>query len=226
MFSLPLFLTVYAGFAHAFEADHVLAVSNIVSQRNNVHLSLKDGIFWGLGHASTILLIGVLIIIFKTNIPENYFNYFEAMVGGMLIILGVYRLANYFTVKKIVIHVHEYVNTGDEHGGVHLHKGNTSAHYHNHLLAYGIGLLHGLAGSGAIILLAMSQIKGSVEGLIYLVIFGTGCILGMLLAAGLFSIPFSKKVMQAKQLEVFLVIASSLLCILFGGKVIFDNFFI
>jgi high-affinity nickel permease len=58
MFTFPLLLTIYAGFIHAFEADHLLAVSNIVSQRNNVKLSLKDGIFWGLGHTSTIFLVG------------------------------------------------------------------------------------------------------------------------------------------------------------------------
>ena len=67
---IQLFLTIYAGFAHAFEADHLLAVGNIVSQRNNTRLSLKDGIFWGLGHASTIFFIGLLMIVLKAGISE------------------------------------------------------------------------------------------------------------------------------------------------------------
>lgn len=226
MFSLPLLLIVYAGFTHAFEADHLLAVSNIVSQRKNIRLSLKDGMAWGLGHTSTILLIGALIIVFKTSIPPLYFQYFEAIVGGMLVLLGVYRLAKYFRTKKVLIHTHPHTHAGEAHGHLHLHLGNTSEHQHTHSLAYGVGLVHGLAGSGAIVLLAMFQVKGSMEGMLYLLIFGLGCIVGMMLAAGLFSIPFSKKILQAKQLQVFLIVASSVLCILFGSKVIVENLFL
>ena len=100
MFSFPLLLTIYAGFTHAFEADHLLAVSNIVSQRNNIRLSLKDGIFWGLGHASTIFFIGILMILFKASISEQYFHYFEAMVGLMLVVLAIYRLAKIFSQQE------------------------------------------------------------------------------------------------------------------------------
>lgn len=215
MFSLPLLLTAYAGFTHAFETDHLLAVSNIISQRKNFRLSLKDGIFWGLGHASTILLMGVLIMICKASIPGNFFLYFEAVVGAVLIILGICRLAKYLVSKPGLTQVISRERIDQKH--LHHHK------TYNHTLAYGIGLVHGLAGSGAIILLVLSQMKGSLEGLIFLVIFGVGCILGMLFAAGLFSIPFSKKMIQAKQLQLFLVVASSVLCIIIGSKVIFEN---
>lgn len=93
MFSFPLLLTIYAGFAHAFETDHLLAVSNIVSQRNNAFKSMKDGIFWGLGHTSTILLIGILILLLKVHVNENYFHFLEAGVGVMLVIMGFFRLS-------------------------------------------------------------------------------------------------------------------------------------
>jgi high-affinity nickel permease len=104
MFTFPLLLTIYAGFIHAFEADHLLAVSNIVSQRNSMKSSLKDEIFWGLGHSSTIFFIGLLMIIFKVSISESSFHYFEATVGVMLIALAIYRLIKFFRSKKIVIH--------------------------------------------------------------------------------------------------------------------------
>jgi cytochrome c biogenesis protein CcdA len=97
------------------------------------------------------------------------------------------------------------------------------AHRHKHSLAYGVGLVHGLAGSGALILVVMSQIKGTVDGLTYLIIFGVGYTAGMMLASGLFSIPFSKKIMQARTLQSILVIVSSSLCFLYGGKVIYEN---
>ena len=225
MFTFPLLLTIYTGFTHAFEADHLLAVSNIVSKRNNIKLSMKDGIYWGLGHASTIFFIGILMIILKAGISENYFHYFEALVGLMLIVLAIYRLVKYFSNKKIVIHTHGHVHEGEQHKHLHVHIGkeHKHKHQHEHSLAYGIGLVHGLAGSGALIVVVMSQINTPFDGLIYLAIFGAGCIAGMMLAAGLFSVPFSKKMMQAKTLQSFLIITSSLLCLLYGGKVIYEN---
>jgi ABC-type nickel/cobalt efflux system permease component RcnA len=223
MFTIPLLLTIYAGFTHAFEADHLLAVSNIVSQRNSVLLSVKDGIFWGLGHSSTIFFVGVLMILFKVGISAQSFHYFEASVGAMLIGLAVYRLVKFFRRKRIIIHRHAHEHTEGQHKHLHLHVGHDHKHHHAHSLAYGVGLVHGLAGSGALILVVMSQIKGPVDGLIYLVIFSSGCITGMLVAAGLFSIPFSKKIMQANTLQVILIITSCALCFLYGGKVIYEN---
>ncbi|MDR2148543.1 MAG: hypothetical protein LBE91_19040, partial [Tannerella sp.] len=82
-----LFFALYEGLTHSFEADHILAVTNIVSQRTKIFPALKDGIFWGLGHTSTIFLIGILMILFKVNIPEKSFSYFEAGVGLMLILV-------------------------------------------------------------------------------------------------------------------------------------------
>ena len=148
------------------------------------------------------------MIVFKAGISRNYFHYFEAVVGLMLIALATFRLIKLLSGKKLLIHKHEHGENKDK---------------HTHSLAYGVGLVHGFAGSGALVLLVMSQMKGTVDGLLYLIIFGLGCIAGMFLAAGLFGIPFSKKILQAKKLQIFLIIASSLLCLLYGGKVIYEN---
>jgi cytochrome c biogenesis protein CcdA len=220
MFSFPLLITIYAGFAHAFEADHLLAVSNIASRRTSTRLCLKDGIYWGLGHASTIFFIGILMIVFKTAISNTMFHYFEALVGCMLISLAVYRLIKFFSPHTFSVDPQVAHVQGDD---VHPVNAGSGKHTHEHSLAYGVGLIHGLAGSGALLLVVMSQMKNSVDGLLYLLIFGTGCLAGMLVASGLFSIPFSKKMMQAQTLQSFLIIISSVLCLLFGGKVIYDN---
>lgn len=223
MFSIPLLVTIYAGFIHAFEADHLLAVSNIVSQRNSSRLSLKDGMFWGLGHASTIIFIGILMILFKAGISEQYFHYFETIVGIMLITLAIYRLVKFFQTEKLMVPVGAAAHTHSIHQHLHMHDSKTGRFNHTHSLAYSVGLVHGLAGSGALILVVMTQMKGPVDGLTYLVIFGAGCVMGMLLAAGLFSIPFSKKIMQAHRWQTIIIISSSLLCLLYGGKVIYEN---
>ncbi len=226
MFTFPLLLTIYAGFTHAFEADHLLAVSSIVSQRDHIRASVKDGIFWGLGHSSTIFVIGILMIIFKVGISEHSFHYFEAMVGVMLIALAVSRFIKLLPGKKKVVyqlspqhaepvrfHFHSHT-----HAPMHIHS-----HDHQHKLAYGVGLVHGLAGSGALVVLVMAQIKNPFDGLSYLVIFSGGCIAGMLVAAGLFSVPFSKKIIQTPGLQQVLVVVSSLLCLVYGAKIIYDN---
>ncbi|MES2773968.1 MAG: urease accessory protein [Bacteroidota bacterium] len=220
---IQMFVTIYAGFTHAFEADHLLAVSNIVSNRTRVKMAVKDGMYWGLGHTSTIFLIGILMILFKAAITPQYFKYFEALVGLMLIVLAIYRLQKYFRAKAIVVHAHGHPHAGETHSHVHVHLQKTDKHEHPHSLAYGVGLVHGLAGSGALIVVVMSQMKAPADGLIYLLIFGAGCIGGMVLAAGLFSIPFSRKMMKAKALQTILIIISSLLCLLYGGKVIYEN---
>ena len=244
MFTFPLLLTIYAGFTHAFETDHLLAVSNIVSQRDHPWSSMKDGIFWGLGHSSTIFLVGLLMIVFKVGIAEHSFHYFEATVGLMLIALAVYRMVKFFSGKKLIIHQHSHVHLpgvkpqgplslAKAHKHLHVHfapKGtfthsqvHSHAHGHSHKLAYGVGLVHGLAGSGALVILVMAAIKSPLQGLSYLLIFSGGCVGGMLVAAGLFSVPFSKKLIQAPALQTLLIILTCLLSLIYGGKVIYDN---
>ena len=197
-----IFLTIYSGLEHAFEADHLLAVNTLVSHRENLKQSLKDGIFWGIGHTTTIFLVGILMIGFKLNIGENIFKNFEAGVGIMLIFLGIYRMSKLYFPKQ------------------HNHTHNTSR------AAFGVGLIHGLAGSGALVVLVISQMKTPFEGLMYILIFGLGSIFGMFLAAYLFSIPYTKSLLKSKKLQASLVIISSLLCIIYGGKVVYENLFI
>ena len=198
--SFPLLFAAVVGFGHAFEADHLVAVGNIVTKRNNLNLAVKDGIYWGIGHTSTIFLIGLIMIIGKATFLDGYFGYFEAGVGLMLILLGCYRL-------------HQYYNKKDQ----------LVSNENNHHLAYGIGLIHGLAGSGAMILLVMTEIQTSFNSMLYLLIFGIGSIIGMLVAAGLFSLPFSKRIVNNQSLQFGLVLFSSLLCIGYGAYVIIEN---
>ncbi|MHA4808482.1 hypothetical protein ACX0G9_10250 [Flavitalea flava] len=272
MFSFPFLLTIYAGFTHAFEADHLLAVSSIVSQRSAIRLSVKDGVYWGLGHASTIFLIGILMILFKATIPPVWFHYFEAAVGFMLIALAVFRAVRFFRKEGVVVVAHSHPHLPDhsltpfhpaenafEYSGsvtqpglpadpvalqdaeprphrwamtpqkkytrnLHLHFSEEKRPgHHPHSLAYGIGLIHGLAGSGALVLVVMSQIKSPVDGLVYLGLFGLACTVGMMVAALLFSIPFSKRLIQGRVLQTILVLVSCLLCLVYGGKVVIEN---
>ena len=199
--SFPILFAVVVGFSHAFEADHLVAVGNIVTKRKNLSHAVKDGVYWGLGHSSTILLIGLLIIVGKATFLHSYFSYLEGLVGVMLVLLGIYRLYQYFRDQKV-----------ESEGG------------HSPHLAYGVGLMHGLAGSGAMILLVMAEMENSLNSLIYLLIFGIGSVAGMLVAAGIFSLPFSQKITNNQVLQAGLIILSSILCIGYGFYVMKENF--
>jgi sulfite exporter TauE/SafE len=202
---LTLGFAAVVGFTHAFEADHLLAVSNIVTRRNSLAEAVKDGVYWGLGHTSTILAIGLLMILVRVAVAEQVFHIFEAVVGLMLIALGIHRI------RKVWLHE-------QEHAFVHQNQ-----QPHHHRLAYGVGLIHGLAGSGTLVLLVMTQLQDSVESIAYLLIFGLGSVAGMLLASGIFSLPFSKKWSSGRKLQLSLTLLSATLCIIFGARVVWEN---
>lgn len=191
------------GFGHAFEADHLVALGNVVTKRDKIFLAIKDGIFWGLGHTSTILIIGFIMIIGKSTFLDGYFGYFEASVGLMLILLGFFRLSQFLKQKE----EQKLIDSRED----------------NHHLAYGVGFVHGIAGSGAMVLLVMSEINGGFKSMMFLVLFGIGSIIGMLVAAGIFSLPFSKKITSNRKVQSSLVVLSSLVCVLYGSYVMYEN---
>lgn len=213
MQTLPFLLALSVGFTHAFETDHLVAVGNIVTRRNNIRLALKDGVFWGLGHTSTILLVGAVFLLGKFALREGDFRYLEAGVGLMLITLGVVRLYRIANPSKPT---HDPV----------VFPGHAHSHApadHAHRLAYGVGLMHGLAGSGALILSVLTQIRGAGAGMAYLGLFGIGSIGGMMVAAGAFSIPFSARLTGDATVRAVLVGLSSALCIGVGMKVVYET---
>ena len=204
MLNIPVFLTLYAGFTHAFETDHLLAVSNMVTARSRLNKAMKDGIFWGLGHTSTILFTGCIFLLLKWSITAAWFAYMEAAVGLMLLLLGVYRLVKWY--RRPAMSIYPPIN--------HSHQPvNEPA---SHLPAYLVGLVHGLAGSGALMLIVLSKSQSTTVSLVYLALFGIGSVAGMMLAAAFFSLPFSKKYVQHRLVQAFLVIISSVLCIGYG----------
>ncbi|MEN9598438.1 MAG: hypothetical protein RL596_749 [Bacteroidota bacterium] len=204
---IPLIiLTLYSGFMHAFEADHLLAVSSIVTRRNKTSTAIRDGIFWGLGHTSTIVFMGIVFLQIKFNIDQKIFQYFEAIVGVMLLSLGVARLLRW---KKTSAEKHP-----------HLHPTKNSFSFS---ASYAVGLIHGLAGSGALMLIVLAKASTTINGLTYLLLFGIGSIGGMMLAAAIFSLPFGKRFFQHQNIQVFFILVSSILCIIYGIEVIRTN---
>jgi hypothetical protein len=162
------------------------------------------------------------MIVFKVHIPDTAFSYFEAAVGFMLILVASYRLFLFLRDEQTAIHFHRHKQ---EHAGVnrHLHTHVRMKGENLHKTSYGIGIVHGLAGSGTLVVLIMTQIESAANSILYLAIFGLGSIAGMTLVAGLFSVPFSKKLIRSSLLRTILVVLSSGLCFIYGCYVMYEN---
>ncbi|MEL6557430.1 MAG: urease accessory protein [Bacteroidota bacterium] len=198
--TLPaLLFAIIVGFNHAFEADHVLAVGNLANKRASFMSAMKDGLFWGLGHTSMIIVVGCIIILAKLTLNISSFEYLEVIVGITLIALGIYRALK---INQKVVSSTE----ADTRGGK---------------LAFIIGTIHGLAGSGAVVLIAMSEIKSSSMSIAYILLFGIGSILGMILVAALFKIPMTNKLRIGEKLQKGFLWVSALLCIAYGVYMVF-----
>ena len=189
------------GLKHATEVDHIVAVSTIVSQHRSVLRSALVGAMWGAGHTLALLVTGVIVLLLRISIPESVSNWLEFAVALMIIGLGASALWRALR-KGSEVHLHSHDHDGLSHVHVHFHdqttrhEGNSKAKHSHDIRRIGlkpllIGTMHGLAGSGALTLLVLTQIKSTWFGLAYLGVFGLGSIAGMLLMSGLIGLPFA-----------------------------------
>ena len=182
------------GLKHALDPDHVVAVSTIVSQSKSLRRSSLVGTFWGLGHTFSLLVVGLAVIVLKLNLNERVAAWMEFAVAVMLVALGVKAVATALRGWKLHLHKHEH--GGRPHVHLHLHKPDeVETHQHFHLLGLGtrpflVGMVHGLAGSAALMILVVATIPSAVVGLIYIAVFGVGSVGGMLLMSSIVSLPF------------------------------------
>jgi ABC-type nickel/cobalt efflux system permease component RcnA len=212
------------GLKHATEVDHVVAVSTIVSQQRNVWRSTLVGAMWGAGHTASLLITGVIVLSLRIAIPERVSNWLEFAVALMIIGLGAIALWRSLLNRRDV-HVHEHSHDGISHVHVHFHETRTrheKARPHDHAVsAVGIkpvliGAVHGLAGSGALTLLVLTQIQSTWVGFFYLGVFGVGSVVGMVLMSGLIGLPFALTARNVGRFHRHLQTAAAGLSMAFG----------
>ena len=212
------------GLKHATEVDHVVAVSTIASQQRNVLRSALVGALWGAGHTASLLIVGVIVLSLRIAIPKSVSNWFEFGVALMIIGLGATALWQALR-KRGDVHVHEHTHEGVSHVHIHFHESQTRhkvERKHSHAVsAVGIkpvliGMMHGLAGSGALTLLVLTQIDSVWVGFLYLAIFGFGSIVGMLLMSSLIGLPFALSSRRLSNLHHRMQLAAAIVSIAFG----------
>src|SRR5262245_47114726 len=176
------------GLRHALDADHVAAVSTLVCQHRSLARCCLLGSFWGLGHTLALLAAGVITIGLRLSVSPEFERTLEQGVACMLILLGGRVILRSLAAWSPQLHAH----------GDHSHRHlllQPHTHDHSHLVwmasrPFVVGLLHGMAGSAALMLLVAATIPSPVGGLVYVLVFGAGSTMGMLVLSGLIGLPF------------------------------------
>ena len=173
------------GMQHALEADHIAAVSTIAARRSSVADIVKHGLTWGLGHTITLFVFAGAALLIGHAIPERLSQPLETAVGVMLVGLGLHLL---WRLWRDGVHFHRHLHhDGIEHFHVHSHAADSvpharSSHDHSHGFRWRtllVGLMHGMAGSAALLVLTVAQASSPTHGLLYVLLFGIGSMLGM-----------------------------------------------
>ena len=226
-----LLLGFMIGLHHALEADHVAAVSSLVCGKSGVRRIAKHGAIWGLGHTLTLLVVGGGAVLLKTTIDEGFAVRLEFLVGIMLVGLGghvLYRLWR----DRVHVHTHRHAD-GTTHFHAHSHRGENgahaaSAHDHDHprtswLRTLLVGLMHGLAGSAALVVLTASTLDTPALGLTFIVLFGVGSIIGMAALSTVIAFPISMTARWLTRANFGLQGAIGLATVAVGGLVIAET---
>ncbi|WXG52639.1 MAG: urease accessory protein [Candidatus Sedimenticola sp. (ex Thyasira tokunagai)] len=183
------------GMQHATEADHMAAVASLATRSRSARETARQGLFWGVGHTLTLFLFGGLVLIMDSLVPQQLSHLLELAVGVMLVLLGGDVLRRLIRDR---IHFHSHHHGETLHFHAHSHSPgkphNEEAHHHNHpqrlpLRSLLVGMTHGMAGSAALIVLALESVSSIAQGLLYIALFGAGSILGMILLAMVISLP-------------------------------------
>ncbi|HEY6348311.1 MAG TPA: high-affinity nickel-transport family protein [Candidatus Angelobacter sp.] len=238
-----LALGFFLGMRHATDPDHVIAVTTIVSRQHNIKKSALIGVFWGVGHTLTILLVGAAIILFGLVIPPRLGLSMELSVGLMLILLGAMNVAG-FVRSMPAGPVHSRESSKLIHSHYHSHGDYVHNHPHGHepeqhlhsiektpvawldrtlgrtglyqpLRPLIIGIVHGLAGSAAVALLVLATIRNSYWAVGYLLVFGVGTIVGMMLITLSIASTF-QLAGRSRRFSRYLGMTSGLVSLVFG----------
>ena len=225
-----LLLGLVTGLRHSIEADHVAAVLSVVaSNRKNIKRASMLGAIWGLGHTTSLFVAGLVVLLLAVNISDTISNRLEFGVGIMLLFLGVTTFTGWSIGKFFKGLRHRKSSSSSSHDHIHHHQGNVvHSHRHVHDDEHGhghksliIGMIHGMAGSGALLVIVLSTINSIPLGLAYIAIFGAGSIGGMAGISTLMGIPFVKLSNSAK-ITMALRYAAAITTLAIGAGLIYD----
>ncbi len=247
-------LGFFLGMRHATDADHVIAVSTIVSRQRSIVGAALIGSVWGIGHTLTIMVVGGAIILFSVVIPPRVGLAMELAVGLMLVLLGIMNLTGILQwVREAFaptwsrgsgLHAHPHSHGDYAHSHVHGHSATGHGHgedqtpqawldrrlgglgLYQMVRPLVVGIVHGLAGSAAVALLVLTTIRDPAWAIVYLLLFGIGTIAGMMLITAAIAAPFAYTAARFEGVNRHLRLATGLLSLGFGLFLVYQIGFV
>jgi ABC-type nickel/cobalt efflux system permease component RcnA len=169
--TLLLFTGLILGMRHAFDRDHVAAVTHFISLEPDPVKSAWFGFRWALGHAVAVLLLGSLILVLRLKLDPAFERYAELAVGATLILLGIWRLA---LLAQEGRHTHRHAHRTKQHAHEHSHQPGRE-HVHRFAPTM-VGLVHGVAGTAELfVLIPITLISTTWLAYLYIGLFSLGC---------------------------------------------------
>ena len=198
------------GLRHAIEADHLAAISTIVTERRSLLSSSLVGAFWGVGHALALLMAGVGVLLLRYQLTDRMAHALELCVGVMLVVLG-------FNVLRTL------VRRGASQD--HDHRSGPS-HSHTYVWLVSrpllIGMVHGLAGSAPLLLLALTAMASPLAAFSYIAVFGLGSMMGMTIMSVLVGVP-ARLTVQFARTNLAVRGLSGMLSVALGLFIVYEN---
>jgi ABC-type nickel/cobalt efflux system permease component RcnA len=222
---VALGIALVLGLRHASDPDHLVAVTSLVAaDGGDTRGAARLGAWWGIGHAMTLLAIGLPLIFFKSQLPSWLESGAEKGVGIIIILLALRVVVKWLRGDyRTSAHAHDGPSSTDEHHARryrHLRRGAGTAHRHRHVRtpqqAFGIGMLHGLAGTGAVVLLLIAALPGQLEAAAALALFAPMSVLSMVACTSVFAWLLTRPLIEPLYRRV-LIPALGLFALLFGS---------
>lgn len=188
-----LLVSLLLGLRHASDPDHLAAVTTLIASEEErpVRKAGLMGLLWGMGHGTTLVLLGLPLVLFNRYLPEAVARVAEVAIGIIIMFLAVRLLLRW---RRGLYHVHVHIHEGEPHRHLHSHAGGP-AHGHAHaaplrtpVSAYGIGVMHGIGGSAGLTLLLLSTISDKVQATTALLLFAAGTAVSMAILSTAFGL--------------------------------------
>lgn len=222
------------GMRHAMESDHVAAVASLVTKSPSLRESVRLGSMWGLGHTLTLFIFGSAVMLLDHMIPERMAMMLEFTVGIMLVMLGI-DVVRRFMRERVHFHAHRHAD-GTLHFHAHAHAGDDEhaasdhagiSHEHTHSAAFPlrallVGIMHGMAGSAALIVLTLQTVQSFGMGMVYIALFGLGSIGGMAALSMAIMLPLRHSARRYAGLHGYLQLGIGCATLLLGATLMID----
>jgi ABC-type nickel/cobalt efflux system permease component RcnA len=232
--SIVIIATAFAlGMAHSLDPDHIVAVSTLLCGSTSLRRSVWSAVAWGGGHSIVLLIVGLILLVLRIEIPAGIVVAFELAAGGMLILIGAWVARPFLNhVLRSQGHNHEHGETEEAQSHVHSH-GHRNIHKHSNGHAHNrddghlhlsksarTGVLQGLGGSAAIMLVMVATVNSLALGFAFIVVFGIGVILGMVSIARLISSLLKYTATHLESIHEKIKAVTGTISIVFGAYII------